>query len=249
MQQNPYKLLLILAVLLGCAALVVVWLTSGAAQNVASTIAGGAIGLAASILIQDMASREQTEMIRAVTLDAEGITPLPETFHRLKWLAFATKKPTSPTAKCVEWHFVRLTKIGGSGPRFVTYSLAVPGLLNDPVVYRATFLGTQGCVICAIAREHETTSTVTFDTAVSGAGIYFGVAYLTDWTSDRNATLMIAGSSEVTPLTLAELPQQAVAAFHRWYAKIDLNVSAAYSEFPVQASASTDQTSSREAPA
>lgn len=234
MHKNPYRLLLALSVVLGGVSLVVVWLAVDPVQNIAATLAGSAIGLAASILIQDLASREQTEMIRAVTLDADGIAPLPENFNRLKWMAFATKKPAATNEKQVEWSFVKLTKVGGSGPRFVTYTMTVKNLLNDPVVYKGTFIGTQGCVICAITREHETSSSVTFDTTVSSAGVHFGVAYLTDWANERDVTLMVVGSSDLASNELSSLPPRAAAAFHRWFDKIEFDVKAAYEKFPIQ---------------
>jgi hypothetical protein len=232
MNAKSYRLLFVLASLLGLGAIAIVFLTTGAAQTVASTVAGSAIGLAASIWIQDLASQEQTDMIKSVTLDAEGITTLPETFQNIKWLAFATKKAISRTSKQVEWHFVDLTKIGGAGPRFVSYSLVVKNLFDAPVTYHATFIGSQGCVICAITREHETTSTATFDSTVSAAGIYFGVGYLTDWACERDVTLMICGTSQLSSPTIDALPPRALAAFHRWYEKVDFDINSAYKLFP-----------------
>lgn len=232
MPASTYRLLLILAALLAAASLVVVTLTSGVFQTISSVVAGAAIGLVATIFVQDLASREQVEMIKAVTLDAEGITPLPETFHDLKWLAFATKKPLPNNTKTIAWQLEPLTKIGGSGPRFVTYSLVVKNLLGQDVVYRATFVGSQGCVVCAISREYETTSIVTFDTSVSSAGVYFGVANLTDWASERDITLMIVGSKELETQNLESLPENAKGAFRRWYNKIEFDVTEAFNSFP-----------------
>lgn len=225
-------MLLTLSVLLAIAAFVGVWYTSGATQTIFGTLAGSAIGLAAAIQIQAIASREQTEMVRAVTLDAEGINPLPAMFHQLRWCAYATKFATAPDAKHVQWRTAALTKIGGSGPRFVTYSLVAINLADEPTAYRITFVGSKNCVIAAITREDETTSSVTFDTGVSGAGVYFGVSYLTDWGNERNLTLMMVGSNELHQTKISSLSPKVVAAFHRWYRSIDFNVGAAYDAFP-----------------
>lgn len=232
MNEYHYRLPLTLAFIIGVGALIGVYFSEGTYQTVASTIAGSAFGLAASFVIQDIASKEQTQMIRAVTLNAEGITSLPVSFHKLKWIAHATKKASSPTTKNVEWRVVDLTKIGGAGPRFVTYSLQGANLLGDLVNYHATFIGSQSCVICAITSEQELTSTVTFDCTLPAAGVYFGVAYLTDWASDRDVTLMICGPSPLREGKLSALPPEASAAFHRWYHKVDFDVKEAYSQFP-----------------
>ena len=200
------------------------WLT------VVAALVGGAISFLASMLVQFFASKEQTEMIKAVTLDAEGILPLPDAFRRLKWVAYATKRAGGDGDKITEWRMTPLLKSGGSGPRFVTYTLEAINLVGDMVTYTATFVGLQGCVLSAITRENETSSSFIFDTAVPDAGVFFGAAYLTDWGSERDLTLAIAGTSP--PPELSTMAPPVMAAFERWYNRMDWTVQDAYATFP-----------------
>lgn len=194
--------------------------------TVVAALVGGAISFLASMLVQFFASKEQTEIIKAVTLDAKGILPLPDAFRRLNWLAYATKYAGNDGDKKTEWRMMPLLKSGGSGPRFVTYSLETKNLVGEMVPYTATFVGLQGCVLSAITRENETSSSLIFDTAVPDAGVFFGAAYLTDWGSERDLTLAIIGTSETTELF--DMSPSVTAAFDRWYKRMDWTVEDAY---------------------
>lgn len=198
--------------------------------TVAAALVGGGISCLASMLVQYFASKEQTEMVKAVTLDAEGILPLPDAFRRLKWIAYATKRAGSDGDKITEWRMTPLLKSGGSGPRFVIYTLEATNLIGDMVAYTATFVGLQGCVLGAITRENETSSSLIFDTALPDAGVFFGAAYLTDWGSERDLTLAIIGTSP--PPELDGMSPPVMAAFERWYNRIDWTVQDAYATFP-----------------
>lgn len=201
-------------------------------RTVASTFAGAAFGLAANIFVQKIASSEQTDLMRAITMEAEGVCPLPDSFFNLSNIAHATKKAINSEEKEVFWVCTELTKIGGSGKRFVTYSNTLKNLMGNSVTYHLTFIGSQSCVICIITKEHETASVVTFDTKIPSAGIHFGTAYLTDWAGDRDLTLMLISAQKIEGNDLNNLPENAVAAFHHWYQSIDIQIEKAYSAFP-----------------
>jgi len=198
--------------------------------TIVAVLVGGSISFLASMLVQSFASKEQTEMIKAITLDAEGILPLPDAFCRLKWLAYATKRAAPNGSKITEWRITPLRKSDSSGPRFVTYSLDATNLVGEMVTYAATFVGLQGCALAAITRENETSSSVIFDTALPDAGVFFGAAYLTDWGSERDLTLAIIGTSE--PPKLDSMSQNIIAAFEQWYKRMDWTVEDAYMAHP-----------------
>lgn len=199
-------------------------------QTIVAAIVGGVGSLLASMLVQLFASIEQTGIIRNITLDAEGIESVPDAFRRLKWLAYATKLAADNGSKMTQWRITPLLKAGGTGPRFVTYTLEAMNLVGEMVTYSATFVGLRSCVVAAITRENETSSSLIFDTAVPDAGVFFGAAYLTDWGSERDLTLAIVGTSE--PTELNAMPSNVVAAFERWYKRMDWTVEDAYKADP-----------------
>ncbi|MFZ5638357.1 MAG: hypothetical protein ACOY82_17410 [Pseudomonadota bacterium] len=231
-----YKVLVAFSVALGIGGVVIAAIFEFYGQTVAATIAatfsGAALGLSANIFVQKIASNEQTDLMRAITLEAEGIQPLPSSFFNLKSIAHATKKAADSSSKEVVWICTELTKIGGSGSRFVTYSNVTKNLLGEPVTYHVTFIGSEGCVICVITNEHETSSVVTLETRLSSAGIYFGTAFLTDWSGERDLTLMLVTDKVIHGNDLRNLPKSATAAFHKWYETIDPDIEAAYKAFP-----------------
>ncbi|MBN2563626.1 MAG: hypothetical protein JXQ75_22125 [Phycisphaerae bacterium] len=228
--RKAYIVMICLGIIVTVFGLVLVAQIPSPWATVVAALVGGAISFLASMLVQFFASREQTDMIRAVTLDAEGILPLPHAFHRLKWLAYATKRAASDGQKTTEWRMTPLLKAGGSGPRFVTYSLEAINLVGEMVTYTATFVGLQGCVLSAVTRENETSSSIVFDTAVPDAGVFFGAAYLTDWGSDRDLTLAIVGTSEAP--SLGAMAPAIIAAFEKWYQGMDWSVQDAYAALP-----------------
>lgn len=197
-------------------------LPSGQLQTIAASICGGSLSLAASMVVQKLASNEQSQMIKAVTLDAEGVSELPDSFRKLKWIIYATTKTTiepnvepKKTIKTINWKLAKLTKVGSSGPRFAVYNFSTTNLTKEPVIYTATFIGSQNTVIGVITKENEATSTITFDVNVPDAGVWFGPAYVTDWDGDRLLTMAIIGTSD-TVQDIENIPDDIKASFTHW---------------------------------
>ena len=218
--------MLTLALVLAAFSLVVVTQLDAPWNVVLGVLAGGAMSLSVSILMQSFASSEQSRMIKAVTLDAEGIRRLPDAFVRVKWMPFATKRPSPEGGEVTQWVAVPLTKIGGCGPRFVTYSLRVPNIIGDLVVYNCTFIGLQGGVVAIITCENESASSILFNIDVPDAGVFFGTAYLTDWFADHRITLAMVGTGDIP--NVPDIPPEIATALEHWYNKIHWRIEAAY---------------------
>ena len=226
MLKRVYKVMLAMAVLIVAASLLVVGQLPDPWRVVVAALAGGAMSLTASLLVHSFASYEQSEMVKSLTIDAAGVLPLPGAFRRLKWFAYATKRASAEGGKITEWRVVPLSRVGGSGPRFMTYRVQVPNLVGENVTYDATFIGLQGCVLATFTRESETSSSVIFDTHVPDAGLFFGAAYLTDWGGDRDITLSMVGTGDAP--VIDKLPTLHAAVFDEWYKKVDWSVEAAH---------------------
>ncbi len=222
MFKKIYKVLLLLSIIIVGLSLGLTWILNPPWNAGFAVLAGGAMSLIASLLLQSFASAEQSQMIKALTLEAEGVSELPDAFRRIKWFAWATKRanPNDPEGnKVTQWFVSRLTKVGGSGPRFLTYTLDVPNLVNDNVTYNCTFVGLNSCVIATISRENEPASAVIFSCDVPDAGVFFGTGCLTDWCADRDLTLGIVGTGDMPEIP--NLQPNIFAAFDHWYKKFD----------------------------
>jgi len=226
MLKKAYSLILGLTIVVIILCLVIVAQIPEPWTTIVAVFAGGAASFAASMLIQSFASHEQSEMIKALTIDAAGVLPLPVAFERLKWLSYATKRPSKNGEKETKWHVVLLNKVGSAGDRFLTYTLNVPNLVGETVLYTCTFIGLQGSVVAILGSGSETSSVFVFDSDVPEAGVYFGAAYLTDWVGDRDLTIGAIGTGN--PPDLSKLPENISTALHRWFKKVDWAAVAAY---------------------
>ncbi len=228
--RNAYIIMIVLSVIIILIGLILSSLVPDKFSTIVAVVVGGAFSFVASMVIQLFSSKEQYEMIRSVTINAEGVQSLPDSFYRLKWFAHATKLANEDGQQDTHWRISPLVKSGTSGQRFSSYTLDTNNLVGDKISYTLTCIGLQGCVIGVISKENETTSSLILDTAVPDAGVFFGAAYLTDWDSERDLTLMIVGTSEISELE--DLPESIKNAFKRWYGKMDWRVEDAYKTFP-----------------
>lgn len=237
MDKLNYDLALKLTISIAIISLIAIYmLPPGQWQTIAASICGGSLSLAASMIVQKLASNEQSQMIKAVTLDAEGVSELPDSFRKLKWIIYATTKITiesEKTIKTINWKLAKLTKVGSSGPRFAVYNFSTINLTKEPVIYTATFIGSQNTVIGVITKENEATSTITFDVNVPDAGVWFGPAYATDWAGDRLLTMAIIGTSD-TVQNIEDLPDDIKASFIHWNKKVDWGATAIFEKFKME---------------
>lgn len=226
MNKKFYIIIIILSIILIITTLILASVLETPWNTVSATISGGIFSFLASIIIQQLASSEQNEMIKSITIGTDGISVLPDSFLRLKWLSYVTKevskKSESPPKKEYKFELVSLRKIGGSGPRLVVYRFSITNPIGNLVDYTITFIGSQNSVVAVITRENETTSSITFDVIVPDAGSWFGVSYLTDWAGERILTIAVVSTSE---LSKKELGPEIKNAFLHWKDKIDLNIS------------------------
>jgi|GEM_PF-5028959 len=228
-----YNLSLVLTILLVGFSFITLSMLDGYKQTILASISGGALSLAASMIVQRIASNEQSQMMKAVTLDAEGVFELPVSFRKLKWLVYATTKTViecNNPIKVIRWKIAKLTKVSTSGPRFSVYNFSTNNLVNESVVYTVTFIGSKNTVIGLITKENEATSTITFDVNVPDAGVWFGSAYATDWAGDRLLTMALTGTSD-TPKDIQNLPDDIKANFIHWNEKINWSVNDIFEKF------------------
>lgn len=161
-------------------------------DTIGAVLVGAAMSFVASAVIQIFTYTEQTRLLTQLTLSAEGIQDLPDEFRRLKWIAYATSAPDRGAERRV-WRVSDLNKRTDNGKKFAVYKVPTKNLIGEESQYNCTFIGLTGSVLAIVSLGGETTSTFTFDTAVSSAGMYFGPGYITDWFGKRELTLAIVG--------------------------------------------------------
>jgi hypothetical protein len=239
MNRKTYNLLLWCALTILVLGIIVAIFSSSPWNIFGGIVAGGATSLLTSTIIQLFASEEQTNLLRELTLTAEGIQPLPDGFRSLKWLAHTTQVITKDGKKN-EWRCGNIEKVGDSRQKFVTYTVPTKNLVGEVVKYHFTFIGLTGCVVGIISLGDEKSSVFIFEAPVSAAGMYFGPGYITDWSGKRNLAIAIVGTDSIPDLK-KEWPNTLKHTINEWKNTVNWGMEPLFSPFDQEVSKNTNE--------
>ena len=230
MTRTLYTILLWGSCLGAALAIVVAALVGDPWRMLAAALSGGLASLAASTAIQWLASAEQSDMIRSVTLSIPGVSALPQDFLDLKWMAHTTQVASDSSTPAIVGRFSPLKKLRTLGTNIVEYEIVTTNPAQKHVRYACTFIGLEGCVAGVIAKEGETTSVAVFDAPVPDVELYFGAGYLTTWLGGRSSSFQLVGVSPI-PTRFTDLPPEERRRFAEWFTAVRWDVRDGYAAF------------------
>ena len=213
-------------------------------QLLSAGLSGALASLAASTVIQSLASAEQDQalrqiasdqeaMIRSITLSVSGIHAIPRDFLSLQWIAYTTQVASNDADKSAVGRFSPLRKVRVVGKHLVEYELLALNPSKREVPYNCTFIGLENCVVGIIAKDGETTSVIVIDAPVPDVEYYFGAGYVTTWLGGRSTSFQVVGTTAL-PKSFRDFPVAEQRRFNQWFGRVEWNVRDAHSLFAEQ---------------